>query len=387
MRLRHRNGEWRHLEASSTDMLEHPVIAGIVVNARDVTERIEQDRRLRFQADLLAQINDTVVVLDAEYRVRYWNDGAVRLFGVNVDDALGRYLGEIYTYRILPPEDDATVTDAISSQGFWRGEAEITIADGRMIVGELSVRAMRDEEGIFSGYLGVIRDNTARRRAEDRLRLMEAVVVHATDAVVVTDAGQLDVPGPRICYVNAAFCRLTGYSADEIIGRSPRILQGADTSVEARATIRQALNEHQPVQVELVNYSREGRPYWIELSIAPVPDAQGAVCYFIAIERDISARKAAERLERDRSSILELISADRPLPRFGSSRSYGGRADFWRQLCCTPARYPADLGPCAAVYGTARFACECWLRGSANLVRARCRRSALRAVAAPSCDI
>jgi diguanylate cyclase (GGDEF)-like protein/PAS domain S-box-containing protein len=330
MRLRHRNGEWRYLEARSTNMLAHPVIAGIVVNARDVTERVAQERQLRFQADLLAQINDAVVVLDAEHRVRYWNDAAVRLFGVASEDARGRHLGSIYSYRIVPPESDATVAKAIQEQGCWRGEAEMYLAHGQMVIGELSVRALRDDEGVFSGYLGVIRDKTARRQVEDRLRLMEAVVVHASDAVVVTEAAQLDVPGPRICYVNEAFCKLTGYPAAEIIGQSPRILQGRDTSAEAREQIRQALAERRSVQVELINYSRAGRPYWIDLSIAPVPNPQGEVQYFIAIQRDISARKAAEQIERDRAAILELISADRPLPeifaRLGTmvaAQSYG----------------------------------------------------------------
>jgi diguanylate cyclase (GGDEF)-like protein/PAS domain S-box-containing protein len=313
MRLRHRNGEWRYLEASSTDMLDHPVIAGVVVNARDITERVEQERRLRFQADLLAQINDAVVVLDATSHVRYWNDAAARMFGVTADEALGHHLSSFYTYRILPPESGTSVAEAMQNQGYWRGEADILLKSGQSLVGELSVRAMRDEEGAFNGHLGVIRDNTARRQTEDRLRLMEAVVVHATDAVVVTAADQLAEPGPRICYVNRAFCTLTGYSAEELIGRSPRMLQGPETSHEARATMRRALSEGQPVQVELINYSREGRPYWIELSIAPVPDAQGELRYFIAIQRDISARKAAEQLERDRAAILELISADRPL--------------------------------------------------------------------------
>jgi len=355
MRFRHRNGEWRTLEAMSTNMLDHPEIQGVVVNARDVTERVEQERRLKLQAAILAQINDAVVGVDAGGRVIYWNTAAACLFRVRPDEACGRPLAEICTYRILPPYDEEEVRCLLLGNMRWRGEAELFCADGRRLIGEIAASRLRDDQGEVIGLFAVIRDITERKRVEDRLRLMEAVVVNANDAVLVTEAAPLGEPGPRICYVNQAFTRLTGYSAAETIGRSPRFLQGPATGEKELAMIRRALARNEPVRVELVNYTATGRPHWIELSIAPVFDERGEAAYFLSIQRDIDARKAAERLERERRTILEQVAADWPLPailgRIGAmvEAQSGGRglvlAGAKGRLACHPAdAVPAELG-------------------------------------------
>src|SRR5207249_1759815 len=108
-------------------------------------------------------------------------------------------------------------------------------------------------------------DVTRRVRAQERLRMLEAAVVHAAEAIVVTEAEPLDEPGPRILYVNPAFTALTGYSAAEALGRSPRFLQGRHTAAAARAVLRAALRERRPVTVELVNRRKNGDAYTVEL--------------------------------------------------------------------------------------------------------------------------
>lgn len=123
----------------------------------------------------------------------------------------------------------------------------------------------------------------------------EAIVSRANDAVIVTDAMPIDEPGPRIIYVNQAFTDITGYQQDEVIGRSPRILQGPDTDPEVRARIRQALEQELPVREELINYTKQGKPYWLDLNIVPLRDAQGEVRFYAAIERDISSLKQQQQ--------------------------------------------------------------------------------------------
>ncbi len=141
-----------------------------------------------------------------------------------------------------------------------------------------------------------------RRKAEvdgersERLRLLESVAVHARDSIVITEAEPLDLPGPRILFCNAAFTRATGYTAEEVLGKTPRILQGPETSVEARAKLRDAFATWSPVEVELVNYRKDGTPFWVELSIVPVADETGWFTHWVSVQRDITERKAAEEL-------------------------------------------------------------------------------------------
>lgn len=124
----------------------------------------------------------------------------------------------------------------------------------------------------------------------------ESIVQHAKDIVIVTKALPIDCPGPEIVYVNRAFTNLTGYTSEEVIGRSPRFLQSADNNDEkVRAKIREALQQQVPVSVMIKNYSKTGREYWLDMNIIPLKNPEGEVKYFAAIERDVTAQKIVEQ--------------------------------------------------------------------------------------------
>ncbi len=112
----------------------------------------------------------------------------------------------------------------------------------------------------------------------------------ANDIIIVTTPN-LDPPGPTIIYVNPAFMRLTGYTAAEAIGMSPRILQGPGTSRQALDAIRAALGEGRPVREKVLNFAKCGAPYWLDLRIVPLRDSHGTITHFAAIERDVTMDK------------------------------------------------------------------------------------------------
>ncbi|MFE1747354.1 EAL domain-containing protein [Coleofasciculus sp. H7-2] len=131
--------------------------------------------------------------------------------------------------------------------------------------------------------------------SEERLRLLESVVVNANDAIVITEAEPLEEPlGPRIVYVNNAFTQMTGYQPEEVIGKTPRLLQGPKTERSQLDKIRQALSRWEPVRVELINYRKDGSDFWVELNILPLADSTGWFTHLLAVQRDITERKAAE---------------------------------------------------------------------------------------------
>jgi PAS domain S-box-containing protein len=146
--------------------------------------------------------------------------------------------------------------------------------------------------------LTIARDITEQWRTEERLRMLEVAVVHAPDAILLTEAAPLDEPGPRILYVNPAFTAMTGYSAEEVLGRSPRFLQGRETAPAAQAAVRTALKSRQPVSVEIVNYRKTGEPFWVELSITPIVNAAGECTHFVSVQRELTERKRAEEESR-----------------------------------------------------------------------------------------
>jgi diguanylate cyclase (GGDEF)-like protein/PAS domain S-box-containing protein len=135
---------------------------------------------------------------------------------------------------------------------------------------------------------------SAKRESQEQLQLLQTCVERLNDIVLITDAEPLDHPGPRIVFVNDAFQRRTGYSRDEVIGKTPRILQGPKTQVVELARIGEALRRGKPVRAELINYTKSGDEFWLELDIVPVANAAGKLTHWVAVHRDVTARKRAE---------------------------------------------------------------------------------------------
>ncbi len=123
--------------------------------------------------------------------------------------------------------------------------------------------------------------------------LLEQIVLNANDGIILAKADDID-DGPYIVYVNDAFCDITGYSKEEAIGNTPRMLQGENTSRETLDEIRRCLEAGVPFRGELVNYGKAGDEYWLDIAIVPIRDSAGDITHFAAIERDITARKEAD---------------------------------------------------------------------------------------------
>jgi diguanylate cyclase (GGDEF)-like protein/PAS domain S-box-containing protein len=150
--------------------------------------------------------------------------------------------------------------------------------------------------------------------AQQQLALLVASVAHLNDIVLITEVDPCDEPGPRIVFANEAFERLTGYRREEVLGKSPRFLQGPLTERAELGRIRAALEKHQPVRSELINYTKRGEPFWLELDIVPVIDATGRHTHCVSVQRDITTRKEAElelarlnRALRVRSACNEVV--------------------------------------------------------------------------------
>lgn len=132
------------------------------------------------------------------------------------------------------------------------------------------------------------------------------IVENALDIIIVTKADMINEPGPEIVYVNEAFVKLSGYSREEAIGKSPRILQSHETDAETKTTIRKALQQQEPVRVTIKNYSKSGQSYWLDLSIMPLKNDDGVVTHFMAIQRDVTQHKILEQKLEILSNTDEL---------------------------------------------------------------------------------
>lgn len=121
--------------------------------------------------------------------------------------------------------------------------------------------------------------------------LLQRFPEYTKDTLVITEGEPGDT---RIVYVNPSFSALTGYSQQEAIGKPTHLFRGPKTDQETLARIHRALNDKKPINAELVNYTKDGREYWVEMSITPVLDENGKCAYFLSIEKDVTDRKVME---------------------------------------------------------------------------------------------
>ena len=144
-------------------------------------------------------------------------------------------------------------------------------------------------------------------RPDGHLRLLESIVSNVGDAILVTEAGPIDEPGPIVVYVNESFTRMTGYSSGEIVGKTPRILQGPGTDRNRLDEIRAALSRWEPVRVELLNYRKDGTEFWVEIDIEPVTDEHGNHTHLVSVQRDVTGRRQQQEALRESEVRLRTI--------------------------------------------------------------------------------
>ncbi len=232
---------------------------------------------------------------------------------------------EAWTARVHPEDLTQAMADLESYMDGNLASYDKTIRvrhrDGRYRWIENRWMAVRDAGGMAVRIVGTADDITEDVRLREELdainreNLTLALVARYThNAVVVTDADG------RTQWVNPGFERLTGYRLEEVAGRVPgKMLQGPETDPAAVALMSQRLAERKPVQVDIVNYHKSGKPYWVNLDIQPVEDDAGQLLYFVAIESDIServanqreleqARRRAEEANRAKSAFLANMS-------------------------------------------------------------------------------
>ena len=150
--------------------------------------------------------------------------------------------------------------------------------------------------------------------SEQLLALLETAVAQAKEAVLIT-SGELDPPGPEILFVNPAFCEMTGYAQDEVLGKTPRILQGPKSDRAMLKRLRAALNRGEPFSGETVNYRKDRGEYYVEWDITPIRTAGGTVSHYLSIQRNVTARRLAEdqlkelfqQVEKSRNDLSSIL--------------------------------------------------------------------------------
>ncbi|MDR8393007.1 PAS domain S-box protein [Aliifodinibius sp. S!AR15-10] len=134
-----------------------------------------------------------------------------------------------------------------------------------------------------------------REQFQSDLSLLEAAIKNDYDSILITEL-DLEEPGPRIVYVNDGFTKMTGYSREEVIGKTPRILQGPKTDRAVLDKLKNRLKEGKSFFGQAVNYRKDGSEFVNQWDIHPLTDEEGNITHWVSYQHDITQRKRAEKV-------------------------------------------------------------------------------------------
>ncbi|WP_283248875.1 PAS domain S-box protein [Luteibacter aegosomaticola] len=249
----------------------------------------------------LEQALDAVVSIDAGNHVTFYNAAAERLWGYPREAVIGRNVSMLVPVALQAGHDGMVNANRAGRPDRIVGksrEVRLERADGTLLWVSLAMSRIHLPDGIhYTAFVRDVSEDVARR---ETLRLLSMVADHTDNAVVITDAQGLTE------FVNDGFSRMSGYAAADLVGQKPgHILQGRATDAGVVTTVRRKLMAGEAMHEEILNYRKDGTPYWVSMVINPVRGADGAVEKYVAILSDITRVKLRSEEDRIRLQAID----------------------------------------------------------------------------------
>ena len=255
---------------------------------RDITQRKHMEESLRLAAKVFENSAEGILILDARMRLLSGNRAFTQMTGFLPEEILGKVPSSLWADGQGMLSFRQMFRNALVSRGRWQGEVLCRRKDGRNFAGWLSAVVVRDHVGTLTHYVVIFSDLTERKAHENAARLAAVVFEQSVEAVIVLDTQE------RFLSVNRSFTDVTGYTLEEVIGQTPRLLKSGRQDVGFYRRMWAQLNELGYWQGEIWNRRKSGEVYPEWLSISAVRDEQGGIVNYVGIFSDISERKAQE---------------------------------------------------------------------------------------------
>jgi len=284
----------------------------IQCNIRNITERkIAEDNNKQLTERLKLATQSAKLGIwdwDINNNILKWDAGMYLLYDLlelEVELVYEGWLSSIH------PEDIERVNHSMQQALLGKEEFSpifrLVLKDSSVRYIEASGLIERDAQGNAIRMIGTNWDITLKTEKERHLKLLESVITNTKDAVMITDAEPLDMPGPRILYVNDAFTKMTGYTSTEVIGKSPRILQGPKSDKAELRRLSEAIRRWEVCEITTINYKKNGDEFWINFTVSPVANEQGRFTHLISIERDVTdIKKYISAIENQNIKLKEI---------------------------------------------------------------------------------
>jgi PAS domain S-box-containing protein len=305
-RLRTLDGDERLVDVTITPATENDDVTTLRGAVHDVTERRARQQELEQIETLFRNAQDSLFLIDVddEFTVERVNPAYETATGLAADQLRGRTPREI-----LGEQQGAAVARRYRDCIERREPLEYT---EQLEFGASPTRwetriAPVVLDGSVEYIVGATRDVTDREQRQQELRRLRQAIDGANVPITLADPSQENTP---LVYVNDAFEDVTGYPAADALGRNCRFLQGEDTDPEKIAELRDAIDNEEPVSVELRNYRKDGTEFWNRLTLTPIYDDSGRLVRYLGTQEDVTERKEREReLRAERRFVEQALDA------------------------------------------------------------------------------
>ncbi|MBK1877931.1 PAS domain S-box protein [Pelagicoccus mobilis] len=282
-------------------------ILAVLENSNDLVYQLSFDPPI----SLDDPIDDQVAAIAERARFTYANEAIAKAYGFeSPEELLGRK--QIELMPLENPSTLPTFRKAVEAKFKLPNLESIEQGpNGKLVVFDNCFVGIIQSRLVYS-MVGIAHDVTSYHHNQSKEKLRLAALDATSEACIIVDAQQPDLP---VIYVNDSYLKMTGYSSEEVIGKNPRIMQGSGTDPDTVAQIRDAIKSHRKLKTEILNYRKDGTPFWNALSISPVQDDNGTTSHYVGIMTDATAQKSVQRALQQKAKILEashdcIISTD-----------------------------------------------------------------------------
>ncbi len=290
----------------------------ILLSIEDITQRKAAAKKIKDSEELFTSIADNISqfvwMADEKGRVYWYNQRWYDYTGTTLEEMQGwgwqKLLHPNHLERVV-----SRIQHSWDTAEIWEDTFPLKGKDGKYRWFLSRAVPIYDEQGKIIRWFGSNTDITEQEvlieklgDTVDKLTLYEKVIFNIQDAVLITEAEPVNMPGPRIVFANEAFYKMTGYTEEETIGQTPRILQGPKTDRKQLDKIRTAVENWETERVELINYAKDGREFYVDFEIVPVTDEKGWFTHWVSVQRDVTEKVLARKKIEESEERLRLAT-------------------------------------------------------------------------------